>query len=195
MRNLFILGLCALLFTGAFAQVSSDKGKRSDEIQIKVHRIELLLQILPVGLTKEQLNTILPKLEKIRAEQRKIMASEDDELAKIEAKVDTTLKNGMEKGVYPPQDALVEIRKVGAALAIRRNLVLSEMTDELYTEMKKTLNAGQLAVMAKTIEAKAIDPKKPEDVKDEPRIKAFIRAFILDPAAYEILVKLSEKPE
>ncbi|HEY0866436.1 MAG TPA: hypothetical protein VGE01_03600 [Fimbriimonas sp.] len=193
-RLLLSFALVAGLLTLGLPQIP-EKGKRSDEINIKMQRVELALQILPVAMTPDQIKKILPKLEKTRAEQRKIMASEDDELIKIEPKIDATLKAAYEKGEYPSPQALNDIRKVAAILATRRNLEISRMTDELYDELKKSLNAGQLAVMAKTIEAKSLNPAKPEEVTEEARTKAYIRAFLLHPAAYEILVKLSEKKE
>jgi hypothetical protein len=189
---LLSIGLCLALVTGASAQIG-EKEKRSQEVQSKIRQVDLMIQILPLVLTKEQIREILPAVEKSRAKQKQILASEDDEIIKLEKKLDEALKAGYESGAYPPRDLQKEVWAVTKALAVRRQIARNEIVEDLYPVIDKVFNAGQKKAAANSLDWKALDPSaKIDDTKEDQKIKFFIRSVFMDPAAYDVLVKLAK---
>lgn len=195
-RSLLSLGLCALLATAPLAQTTppSDKSQRSAEVQVKIQKLSLLIQLLPLALTKPQLSDILLVLDKCRDKEKKILESEDDEILKLETEVDDTYDKAINKGVYPPHPFQSKVYTVTGALSTRRLIARGEMVDDIYQVVTKSLNSGQLKVMANSLEPKLLDPTAKVDDKDESKIRFYIGQVFLDPFAYDLLVQLSRMP-
>jgi hypothetical protein len=197
LRHLALLALGFSVLACAFAQPSSGQlstaqGAKSDQIQIKARQVELLVQLVPLAMTKEQIRALLPTIEKVRSEQRTVLSQEDAELAKLEARLDAAIKNALEKGSYPPPELLVDVLRVSRALRQARQINIGLWVDLLIGELKKVLNAGQMTVMEKSVEPKLIDPNaKDEDWTTEKKQRFFIQSIFLDPLSYELLVKMS----
>ena len=195
MKHLLLsLALCLSLSAGASAQVLTSKGDRSDQINIKMHEVDLLLQVLPLLLTKEQINVkLLPAIEKNRELLRKELIYEDDELAKMEPILDDALKGAYEKGAYPPRKTSDEVANKTRSLGLKRKIVELEMVGAMTEALEATLNSGQKKAMLGSFDPKFIAPgQKPETVTDQMKMNFFVERVFLDPTTYEILKKLAK---
>ena len=193
MKHLLLsTALCLSLFAGANAQVTTSKGDRSDQINVKIHEVDLLLQILPLILTKEQINgKLLPAIEKNRDLLRKELSYEDDELAKMESILDDAIKGAYDKGAYPPRKTTDEVAGKTKSLGLKRSIVELEMVGAMTEVIDATLNPGQKKAMLGSFDPKFINPNiKPEAITDQMKENFFIERVFLDPTTYEILKKL-----
>ncbi len=190
----FLIGLIvAALACALVAQLTPEKGKRSKEILNKARQLDLLNHILPLALSKEQYNKILPVIEKCRAKEMDIEAREADELRVLETKIDSALDKGVKAGLVPDKEVLREVNKTFIAFDMRRRAVADENTDAILAVLKSTLNAGQLKVAENTIDPKAFDPNaKPDAMSQDEKIKFFIKADMLDWSCYDLMVKLQK---
>ncbi len=170
-----------------------NKIQRSQALQSKIHEVDLLVSILPLVMTKDQIKVMLLTLEKVRAKQIAIFASEDDEILKLAPEVEDTLTAGITKGEYPHRELQSKVYNVTRALMLRRQVALNEYIDEVYVSVDRIFNAGQKKAMAGSLAPSYFAPGvKPETLKDEDKIKAFIRIKLLDDATYPLLIKLSK---
>ncbi len=196
MKHLLLsLGLCCALFTGANAQILTEKGSRSDQINIKIHEADLLLQLLPLLLTKEQIvNDVLPAVEVARDIQRKQLRVEDDALANMEPILDQALTDAYSKGAYPSKKIIDEVAKTTKNLGNQRIITQLKMVSVLTTMLEKTLNAGQKRALVNSFDPKFIDPSiKPESMSEEAKMNFFVKRVFMDNLAYDVLKKLAGK--
>ena len=187
---LFILSVFASM---SFAQVTPG-GAKSDEITAKWRQIDSLIQILPLALTKKQIDKILPALEKIRGEEKKIRSNEDKFLAEKEEATNKIYKDAIEKGVYPARPFQMEIAKLTKVLSLMRQAYITQSIDDLIKVLKSTLDAGQMKAMVNSLEPNAINPENPKakDMTEDQKLKYFVRAVWLDSATYDALVKIRQ---
>lgn len=195
MKKLALSFACVLaLCGGASAQTITSNGAKSDAVIMKIHQIDILNELLPLTLRKEQFPPILTALEKARAAEKKILEDEDAQLAKIAPDIDKTYDEGVDKGIYPSHEVVTNTGKLLKAMAIRRQVFAGETMEDMYKVIDSTLDAGQKKVMANTVTMDDLPPNvKKEDATDEVKIRAYIRKVILDRGAYEILLKLRNK--
>jgi hypothetical protein len=180
----------------ATARAQSDPAtvKRSLELQINMRKIDLLLQIMPLALRREQFDKILPVYAKVRAEQRKVRDSEDAEILKLESEVNAAVVKAQKEGVYPPRELVRRCINVMSALGFRRRMARADLTDTMYKVFMETLDAGQKKVAANALNWKELDPSyDPEKATENDKIKLFINFFMLDDLSYDILVELDKK--
>ncbi len=192
MRVRLIFALLLSLTTAfGFSQVTTG-GAKSDEINLKLRQIDVMIQLVPLALTKTQLDKILPVLEKLRSEEKAMRANEDKLLAEKEAATTKVWTEAIEKGVYPPRTYQQEIAKLSGAIGIRRSVFANECADRMVEVVKASLNAGQMKAMVNSLEPNALNPQNPKakDMTEEQRIRFFVRAVWLDPYAYDVLVKM-----
>ncbi len=182
------------ILAGASAQVTPN-GAHSDVINMKIHEVDMLLQIMPLLLTKDQINhKIVPAIEKARDQFKKELAFEDDELAKIEPLADEAIKNAYEKGAYPPRTITGEIAGKESKLEIQRKVFMGVLIQNMQEVLDATLDSGQKKVILGSFDTGFIDPTaKPGSVTDDKKMRFFIQRIFLDPTSYEILKKLGNK--
>jgi len=192
---LLCLALCFALVAGANAQLTTEKGSKSDQINIKIHEVDLLLQILPLLLTKDQLNNdVLPALETVRNLEKKQLKLEDEALQNMEPDLDKALKDAYEKGAYPSKAIIGEVSKQTKDLGMKRLVVQLNMVSVMTAILEKTLNAGQKKALENSFDEKFIDPSaKAGTLSQEAKINFFVKRVFLDPLTYEILKKLAAK--
>lgn len=193
MKHLLLsLGLFAAFVAAAPAQsTSTPKAAQSDATMRKIQQIDVLIQLLPLNLKKNQIDLLLTGLDKARESEKKIRSMEDDELAKLEPKLAEALKNAYEKGAYPPRELQSEVAAVTRAMGIRRQVATGEMVEDLYKVVDTGLEAGQKTIMAKSLAAAALDPSlKGVTMTEEQKVKFYIRKILLDITAYESLKEL-----
>ncbi len=182
---------CIGLTSGANAQFETPHGKRSAEINEKIHEVDLLIKVVPLVLTKDQLNKkILPEIEKDRDLYRKELAYEDDQLAKLEPDLDAAIAAAYAKNAYPPRTTTSEVADTTGKLTLQRQIFTGKITDDMIDLLNATLDAGQKKVVFGTFDNRFINPAKPESVTDEIRMRFFVQNVIMDPTTYDILVKL-----
>lgn len=172
---------------------TGDQSIKSEELVGKIEVINLMNQVNPLVLTKEQIRKLLPPIEKARQKVKEIKKAEADEMKKLETKIDAALKEGYEKGAVPSPDLVKELAATFNAMRIRRDLIAQENAENVYDIFKVTLNAGQLKAAANSLNPKMFNPDfKPEEMKDEDRHLLFVREILLHPATYEMLVKMAK---
>lgn len=181
----------ATVFSASFAQTTPAPDKDS-EFQKNAAKIDMLYFFLPLAMTKDQLRQILPVIEKYRQDCRKVEKIESEEMAKLNAEVDAAVKAGLTEGKVPSNELRSKISTMFRKFDISRNLNDQVYADKLYEVCMKVWNSGQKKVAAQSLDPKSIDPSlKPDQMKEEEKVKLFIEQFMMSPAAYDVLSKLS----
>jgi len=191
----FVAALMVAAATPAFSQtIDAAKAAHSQEVQTKMRKVDLLLQIMPLVLRKDQFSPILAELERIRKKQSEVLSREDDEIIKLEAKLDEALKKANEDGVYPSRELQLECFKLTRALGTVRNMARTDFASELFKVVDTVFDKGQKAIAAKSLDWKLMDPSLKLDEKPQAdQIKFYLKLVLLDPLAYDVLVDLSKK--
>ena len=191
----------SLVLAVGFASLSSaqaintEKGKVSDETMVQIHKIDLLNQLLPLILTRAQINDkLLPAIEKSRGKWKELLTEEDNILGKLGPKVDETVTNAIDKQVYPPREFLTEIREKTRSMQLKRTILQIQLVADLDVVVKETLTTGQMKALLGSFDSRFIDPtKKPEELSEDTKRQFFIRNVLLDPLARELLIELEKK--
>lgn len=172
--------------------VDDATARKSGEIFDKATKVDLMNQILPILLTKEQYRDILPAVERSRQRVRETERLEAGELKKLEPKLDAALKEANEKGAVPPRELLTEVSTMIRKFGLARRIISDQNTQEVLDAFNKTTNSGQKKAAANALSPKLFDPSaKIEEMKDEDKLRVFIREILLHPMAYDIMRKLS----
>lgn len=194
MKRLLPIVLALSLALAAGAQtLDKDRGQKSATVMDKVDTLNLMNQINPLVMTKEQIRKILPAIEKARQKVKDIEKVEADELRRLEEKLDGALKDGYEKAAVPSPDLIKELQGIFNAMRIRRELIASENAENVLKVVLETLNVGQKKAAANSLNPKQFNPNfKPEEFTEEDRLRLYTREILLHPLAYDLLVKLSK---
>lgn len=191
--RVFLAVLAAMSMTVALAQISPDKAKKSDEILKKARQLDLLNHLLPLVLTKAQINKLLVVVEKARARVDQIRLMEASDLLKYESKMDDAVSKGVNKDMVPAKSLLVELNKLFTAFAVRRAIAAGENADEVLAVFKKELNEGQRKAAMNSHDFKAFDPNVDvSKLTDDDKLKFYIKDVVLDPYAYDLMIKMSK---
>ncbi|MBL8060346.1 MAG: hypothetical protein JNK63_06480 [Chthonomonas sp.] len=192
---LFSIILLVFLGTMLSAQTSRDqRGKRADEILIKIRRMDLANQILPLVLTKDQLDKLLPAIEKARTEGRKAEEVELEMLTKVEANVDLALKEAYEDQKLPKQETMVQVASTFKTMRLRRGAITSDNVDAVMAVVEKELNAGQKKAAANAVQPSLFDPTlDPSKMSDTEKLRFYVQAILLDYEAYDVLLQMRAK--
>ncbi|MBV6459516.1 MAG: hypothetical protein HONBIEJF_02664 [Fimbriimonadaceae bacterium] len=182
-----VLGLAAV---GA-AQTGSKESQKADEILMRIRELDLLNQILPIVFTKEQVTKILPAVERARKEVAKAEQNELEAMKKLDEKIQKAVKEAYATGQVPTRELLGEAAKLIKELTLKRLIVASQNADHVFRVLDDTLNRGQKKAVANALEPSLIDPSlDKEKMTEEEKLRFFVRIILLDPIAYDILVKL-----
>lgn len=196
MKNVFRVFVAAFVGASvavAWSQFTPAKAKKSEEILIKARQLDLLNHMLPLVMTKDQLNKVLAVVEKCRAKVDRIRLDEANELLKFEPKIIDALNRGVNKDLVPSKALMVELNKSFTMFSIRRSAAAGENADDVLVVMKKELNAGQLKTAANSHDLRVYDPNiDPSKVSEDDKLKFFIKDVILDPNCYDLLIKLTK---
>lgn len=182
---------CALaVLAGADAQVTAaDRAKKSEEVVKKVRQLDLMNNLLPLVLTKEQLGKILPVIEKARAAVREQEQTEYDFLMKLQPKLDAALKEATEKGQVPGREVVNETWATLQMFAWKRKAVADENTQNVLKAFEDATNEGQRRTAINTLNPKSYDPNAdPKTMSDKQKLEMFVRVILLDPLAYDLMV-------
>lgn len=167
--------------------------ERSAAIMQKVSQVDLLVQVLPLAIRKEQFGPLLTVIEKNRQKEKVIRSNENEDLLRIEQDLTKAVKDGLEKGAYPPKEMRFKAIKLLNAMTIRRRVAVKEMVEDVYKVVSTTFDAGQLKVMENSLDPTDDDPTvKKETLDAKAKINFFIERVFLDALVYDILLKLEK---
>lgn len=191
--RIFLAVLAAMSVTVALTQLAPDKAKKSEEILIKMRQIDLLNYIVPLVLTKDQINKLLVVVEKCRSKVDQVRNDEAAELLKFESKVTDAVNKGINKDITPGKTLMIELNNNLTKLAFRRQIVGDENADQVLAVFKKELNEGQRKAAMNAHDIKAFDPRVDvSKLTDDDKLRFFIKDVILDPNAYDLLIRMSK---
>ena len=157
----------------------------------KMRQVDLLNHLLPLVMTKDQIRKLLPTIEKARRDVKLQIAEEDKLIAQYAAKVDKAVQDGVDKGDVPDTALLKELNALIRTMSMKREAVASDNTNMVLEVLKTTLNAGQLKAAGNSLDFKTYNPGvKTEEIKDDDRLKLFVREVVLDPYAYDIMTRM-----
>lgn len=181
------------LAIGITGQLTPDKAAKSLELLTKSRQLDLLNHMVPLIMTKEQINRILVPIEKARASVERIKLMEANDLIRYESKINDAVAKGINRDQVPAKALLVELNKLYTGFAVRRNVAAGENADLVYEVLQKELNAGQLKAAANSLDIKAYDASvDTSKLSEEAKIKFFIKDIFLDPSCYDLLVRMSK---
>jgi len=185
---LFVAGVASL----CCAQIKTDHGADSDRIEQNIHKLDLMVQIVPLLLTKDQFPDLLTGIENARQRQRDELKQEDQDLADLDQEVSKAIDDATQNGKAPSKAVLDDINKKYQVASTRRTMIGEKMVGDVYSLIGTKLNEGQRKAMAASFPASAMGNFKPEDVTEAVKIRYFIRMVLLDPAAYPLLLEMSK---
>jgi hypothetical protein len=189
--GIFVSLLCFGRASGA--QSPADQAKKSDEIVLKMRKIDLLTQIIPLALTKDQINKLLPAIERARAKVAAVVKAEAADLLKLDGKLNEAIKTSIENGTTPPKKLLDELALDTATLSEKRLVAIDENTELVLKSFEDTVNAGQKKAAANSLAPQLFDPSlKPDKMTIEEKVRFFVKQILLDPQAYDVLIELAK---
>lgn len=195
MNKLFRLTLLlSALVVASFcsAQGPAEKAAASDKVVDHIRELDLLNHILPILWTKEQLNAILPALEKVRQTVNVAHDNEYHKLLSLDPKLTAAIDKALNEAQVPGRDLLKTVNDQLTILQTTRAVLGKKNEGEVYEVIVAKLNPGQKKAMANDLDPASINPSlSVEKMSDEDKIHFYIRNVLLDPLAYDLLVKLS----
>ncbi|MEZ5162834.1 MAG: hypothetical protein R2688_03590 [Fimbriimonadaceae bacterium] len=175
----------------AFGQV--DNSAKATDIGRRIHHLNLLNQVLPVLMTKEQIKKLLPVMEKQRQAVKDLEKREFDEMSKIDAKVQAALKEAKEKQVLPSDELNAEIQLMATKFNMERIKLLALQINELTAAMEEHLNAGQIKAAALALNPKIFNPEVDDtQYTEKERLLLWVRYVLMDPEIYPLMIELSK---
>ncbi|GEM_PF-1158246 len=191
---LLLLPVLAATAQAQPAQNVTSGGTRSDEIILKIKKLDVLIQIVPLALSKDQFGPILSSIEKMRQKEKELRAQEDKDLANIDAAISKAVDDAVGKEKYPARETQTLVANTYRAMGLRRALYANDAVDTVFAACKATLNEGQIKAMEKSLKPEALEPGlKVDEMDSDTKVKFFIRKVMLDPVAYDVLVQMSKK--
>lgn len=171
-----------------------EQAKKSEEVIKKMRQIDLLNQLIPLVLTKDQVNKLLPAVERARARVKDTQKEEAVILEKLDGKISDQIKKSIETGIAPPRAFLDELATTTMNMSIKRAVAADENVASVLKVFNETCNAGQKKAAANSLAPQLLDPSlKPDQMTEQDKIRFFIREILLDPQAYDILVQLEKR--
>jgi hypothetical protein len=157
----------------------------------KIQKVDILSQVLPILLTKEQIKKLLPTIEDARQAVADVKKKEYDQLKRLESMLDKVIADGMEKGEVPKVEERKEAIKVINSLAVGRQAVIAINTAKVTAKFNEVANKGQIKTAANSLDPRFFEGQKIEEIPDEKKVEMFCQEVLLHPLAYEMLRKMS----
>ena len=179
-----ILLLSLVSSTAAFAQDEATK------VLNKMRQVDLLNQILPVLMTQEQLQKLLPPVERSRKATRDLERDELAAMKKLESKLDAAIKEAKDKNQVPPAELQTEIFRLLSTFKKNRALMVLEQNEAVLKAVEENLDEGQIKAATNALSLPSSDGEK---LTDRAKLGRWVRAVLMDPLAYDLLVDLSRK--
>lgn len=197
--KLITAALALMMFGSTMAAAPVVQRKENVEatrINLKIRRLQLIDQLLPVLMTPAQLKAILPAVEKARQQEVDLEARELKELKLIEADLDKELKAAIEKGVLPSDEMDAKITKMDSVFRLGRQVLVGGNVNAILAALKANLSEGQLKAAANSLNPLILNPNAdPATMSQDDKLKAWIQLVLLDRAVYDLLVDMSLKKD
>ncbi|MHB8635154.1 MAG: hypothetical protein ACYC96_01635 [Fimbriimonadaceae bacterium] len=181
----------ALTASAAFTQGPAEEAAASDRVITHIRQADLLNHLLPILWTKAQLNAVLPAIEKARQNVKQTHDNEYHKLLELDPKVTAAVDKAIKDGQVPGRDLLKSINNQLVVFQRTRMAMGGLNESGVYDAIVANLNPGQKKAMANDLDPASVVPgMKVEKMTDEAKIRFYIRNILLDPLAYDLLVKL-----
>ena len=191
-RWILALGLAFSIVAASPAQTDAERVRQATEITRKLQRLDLLNQILPVLMTRDQIRRILPAIEQARQNARDLERAEFERMKVIVPRLDAALEAAEKRGTIPPTEFLDEVSKMLRQLATARTLMMALNADKVLEAMERHLNEGQRRAAANALDPRMFNPDADvSKLTEQQKLKAWIKHVLLNENAYQILVDLS----
>jgi hypothetical protein len=185
-RLLSILCLALLCAPCAHAQDATTK-----DVYTKIAKIDMLFDVLPLLLTKDQLNQLLPVIEKCRSRIKKSLVEEDKIFLEVESLASDTYDKSVATGNMPSDAARSKLAQTIKMADINRTQTVAENVSEAFAAFDKILNPAQKKIAANSIDIGYYDPTaKVKDMSQELKEQAYVRYILLNPVSYDVMLDL-----
>jgi hypothetical protein len=197
--RIYLIAAAAIVALGSLpflagAQIITADGKKSDEIMLKIHKMDMVNQLLPVLMTTSQVKEILRPIEDARQAEKMQMSKEAAELRKVEKLSDDALKDAIEMRKVVPQEVMRECAATVKGLTIARTAMATDQVDKVLAKVQVTLDAGQQKAAANSSYVEDFFPgKKPGEVPESTRLRTWVKYVLMDYQSYDLLIALSKK--
>ncbi len=197
--KLFTAAIALMMFGSTMAAapvMQKRENVDATRINLKIRRLQLVDQLLPVLMTPAQLKAILPAVEKARQQEVDLEARELRELKAIEADLDKELKAAIEKGILPSDEIDAKLAKLTEVFKLGRQVLVGSNVNAILTAMKANLSEGQLKAAAGSLNPLILNPNAdPAAMSQDDKLRAWIQLVLLDRAVYDLLVEMSLKKD
>lgn len=183
--------LSALTF-GLLVTPAANAQDVASRVLMKMRQVDLLNQMLPVLMTKEQVQKLLGPVEKARNAEKAIEKDELEQLKKIESKLDAAIKEAKEKQQVPPGELQTEIFKTLKGFQLKRAEMVIEQNEAVLKAVEETLDEGQIKAASNAL---SVPEKEGEKMASRDKLRRWVRIVLMDPLSYDLLVELSRKKE
>lgn len=192
--KLVAIALALMVFGTSIAGAPTIQKKPNpdaDRIALKVRRIEILDQLLPVLMTKDQIKKLLPEIEKARQSEIDIQKDELDEMKAFEPKLDLALAAAIKEQKVPEDEFVVEYLKMFSKFSNKRKFFFTNSAKAIVVKMKEVMNSGQLKTAELSLNPLLFGEKDPESMTSDEKLVLWAREVLLDRASYDLLVDMS----
>lgn len=192
-RTLALLAVTLAVLAPSLALAQIQSNPVADRIALKVRKLDLLNQLLPVLMTKEQIRKMLPTIEKARQAEKDQTAKELELMKKYEGKLDAAISAAINKKQVTKIEVLRDLRAMVRGLSISRMAMVGNYTDIVRTKFVEVMNAGQVKAASNALDPRLVEPNADlSKLTSDQKLKLWIRSILLDPLAYDLLVELSK---
>lgn len=183
------LTLCIAALTPAYA----GQNQRAAQIGDKIRQVDLLNQILPVLMTKEQIRKILPSVDRARQAEKDLAAKELQMMKSKEAAIDAAIKEGKTGKMVPSAALLKDLSNMYVAFTAARKIMTAQSLEMVRKAMRANLNSGQIKAAANALNPKLFNPEADvSKMTEDQKLDMWIQLVMLDPLAYDLLLDLSK---
>lgn len=176
---------------GAPAPLQKKPNPEADRILLKVRRLEIVDQFLPVLMTKDQIKKLLPDIEKARQNEDDLQKKELEAMKAIESKIDKALEGAIKSQKSPDEEFVKEYNKVFTTMANKRKILVDFTSGLVLKKMKEVLNEGQLKAAENALDPRFFGEKEKDSLSSDEKLLLWVREVLLDRASYEVLVDMS----
>lgn len=188
-RTIFTAAL-ALISVSVFAQAQPVNQKATD-IQAKIRQIDLMNNILPVLFRKDQLQQILPLIERARQAEANLLKQEEKILRDLEPTLDSAIKEGTEKQVVAKPELITKILNTFKGMQLARQVLSEEHVEKTLKLCEQILDEGQKKAAINALDPGFYKGKDAKSFSDRDKLKFFVGGILMDPLSYDLLLKLN----
>jgi len=187
--SVVITALC--LFCVGFAQVSTNDPNKIGPTLDKMAELDLANRVLPLLLSKDQINKLLPEIERARKNVRAQEKKEADRLKALQPEIDKYHAE-IFQGKTPPKEFLDKLTALLKKFESERLQVKVANAIILSDAIKKNLDEGQIKAVVGVVD-KIYDEQQKEwkDGTADQKIQFYAISIFLGDRCYDLLVRLS----